>query len=105
RGSVPSFRSKNGSSTNRIGCFLAKRDRNCCGRCQTNPQRRWLKTTMPYLSVLLVSSIEMRGGDFVAVSPCPPVTSLAAPAAGSVRRLSAAETAPLLPFPLPFPFL
>jgi hypothetical protein len=47
RGSELSFRSKKGSSTKRILCFFAKRLRNCCGRCQTKPQRRWLKTTMP----------------------------------------------------------
>ena len=46
-GAAPSGLSKKGSSTKRIGCFLAKRERNCCGRCQTKPQRRWLKTTMP----------------------------------------------------------
>ena len=34
-------------SKNSTLCRLAKRERNCWGRCHTNPQRKWLKTTMP----------------------------------------------------------
>src|SRR5687767_6575720 len=81
----------------RIGCFLAKRERNCCGRCQTKPQRRWLKTTMPYASA--------KRSRVVADAPAASESSSVEMPASLPDATVATSPLPLpLCFPLPFPF-